>query len=53
MEDTDLGVEEEQRDKEIRLEDFRRIVTEAYAAGYREGFGDGMAFMQPPIGSMQ
>lgn len=50
MEDTNLGVEEEQRDKEIRLEDIGHLLAQAYSEGYREGFGDGMAFMQRPIG---
>lgn len=50
MEDTDLGVEEEQRDKQIRLEDIGHLLAQAYLEGYKEGFGDGMAFMQQPIG---
>jgi hypothetical protein len=50
MEDTDLGVEEVERHKQIRLEDIGHLLAQAYSEGYREGFGDGMAFMQRPIG---
>ena len=49
MEDTDLGVEEEQRDKEIRLEDIRRLLREAY----QQGFMDGIAWMQRSESELQ
>ena len=50
MEDSDLGVAQIDKDKQIRLEDIGHLLAQAYSEGYREGFGDGMAFMQRPIG---
>ena len=42
MEDTDLGVEEVERNKEVGLEDIRRLMREAY----QQGFMDGIEWMQ-------
>jgi len=50
MEDTNLGVEEVKCDQKIRLEDIGHLVAQAYSEGYKEGFGDGMAFIKQPIG---
>jgi hypothetical protein len=44
------NLEEIERHKQIRLEDIGHLLAQAYSEGYREGFGDGMAFMQRPIG---
>jgi hypothetical protein len=49
MEDTDLGVEEVERHKEVGIEDIRRLVS----AAYQQGFEDGMAFMQRPESELQ
>jgi hypothetical protein len=49
MEDTNLGVEEVERDKEVGLEDIRRLLREAY----QQGFEDGMAYMQRPESELQ
>jgi len=40
-----MGLEKISQDQQIRLEDFRRIVTEAYVAGYNAGFADSKNFM--------
>ena len=49
MEDTNLGVEEVERDKEVGLEDIRRLLRDAY----QQGFEDGMAYMQKPESELQ
>ena len=49
MESADMGVEKEQRDKEMGLEDIRRLMS----AAYQQGFEDGMAFMQRPESELQ
>jgi hypothetical protein len=49
MEDTDLGVEEVERNKEVGLEDIRRLLRDAY----QQGFEDGMAFMQRAESELQ
>jgi len=49
MEDTDLGVEEVERNKEVGLEDIRRLLREAY----QQGFMDAVAWMQKTEGEMQ
>lgn len=49
MEDTDLGVEEIERQQEVGLEDIRRLLRDAY----QQGFEDGMAFMQRAEGELQ
>lgn len=40
MENTDMGLAQVSQDQSICLEDFRRIVTEAYVAGYNAGLQD-------------
>jgi hypothetical protein len=49
MEDTNLGVEEKQRDKEVGLEDIRRLMRDAY----QQGFMDAVAWMQRPESELQ
>ena len=49
MEDTNLGMEEVERDKEVGLEDIRRLLRDAY----QQGFEDGMAFMQRAESELQ
>jgi hypothetical protein len=49
MEDTNLGVEEVERDKEVGLEDIRRLLRDAY----QQGFEDGMAYMQRSESELQ
>jgi len=49
MEDTDLGVEEVERNKEVGIEDIRRLLREAY----EQGFMDAVAWMQKTEGEMQ
>jgi hypothetical protein len=49
MEDTDLGVEEVERDKEVGLEDIRRLMRDAY----QQGFMDAVAWMQRPESELQ
>jgi hypothetical protein len=49
MEDTDMGVEKEQRDKEVGIEDIRRLLREAY----QQGFMDAVAWMQRPESELQ
>jgi hypothetical protein len=49
MEDTDLGVEKVERDKEMGLEDIRRLMRDAY----QQGFMDAVAWMQRPESELQ
>jgi hypothetical protein len=49
MEDTNLGVEEVERHKEVGLEDIRRLLRDAY----QQGFEDGMAYMQRAESELQ
>jgi hypothetical protein len=49
MEDTDLGVEKVERDKEVGLEDIRRLMRDAY----QQGFMDAVAWMQRPESELQ
>jgi hypothetical protein len=49
MEDTDLGVEKVERDKEVGLEDIRRLMKDAY----QQGFMDAVAWMQRPESELQ
>jgi hypothetical protein len=49
MEDTNLGVEEVERNKEVGLEDIRRLLREAY----QQGFMDGIAWMQRSESELQ
>ena len=49
MEDTNLGVEEVERQQEVGIEDIRRLVRDAY----QQGFMDAVAWMQKPEGEMQ
>jgi len=49
MEDTDLGVEEVERQQEVGIEDIRRLMRDAY----QQGFMDAVAWMQKPEGEMQ
>ena len=49
MEDTDLGVEEVERDKEVGIEDIRRLLRSAYI----QGFEDAIAWMQRPESELQ
>jgi hypothetical protein len=49
MEDTNLGVEEVERNKEVGLEDIRRLMREAY----QQGFMDAVAWMQRPESELQ
>ena len=49
MEDTDLGVEEVERQQEVGLENIRRLLS----AAYQQGFEDGMAFMQRAESELQ
>ena len=49
MEDADMGVEKEQRDKEVGIEDIRRLLREAY----QQGFMDAVAWMQRPESELQ
>ena len=49
MEDTDMGVEKVERDKEMGLEDIRRLLREAY----QQGFMDAVAWMQKPESELQ
>ena len=49
MEDTDLGVEEVERQQEVGLEDIRRLMSDAY----RQGFMDAVAWMQRPESELQ
>jgi hypothetical protein len=49
MEDTNLGVEEVERQQEVGIEDIRRLLREAY----EQGFMDAVAWMQKTEGEMQ
>ena len=49
MEDTDLGVEEVERNKEVGIEDIRRLMKDAY----QQGFMDAVAWMQRPESELQ
>ena len=49
MEDTDMGVEKVERDKEVGLEDIRRLMRDAY----QQGFMDAVAWMQRPESELQ
>jgi hypothetical protein len=49
MESADLGVEEVERDKEVGLEDIRRLMRDAY----QQGFMDAVAWMQRPESELQ
>jgi len=49
MEDTDLGVEEVERQQEVGLEDIRRLMSDAY----QQGFMDAVAWMQRPESELQ
>ena len=49
MEDTDMGVEKVERDKEMGIEDIRRLMSDAY----RQGFMDAVAWMQRPESELQ
>jgi hypothetical protein len=49
MEDTDLGVEKVERDKEVGVEDIRRLMRDAY----QQGFMDAVAWMQRPESELQ
>ena len=49
MEDTNLGVEEVERNKEVGIEDIRRLMSDAY----RQGFMDGIAWMQRSESELQ
>ncbi len=49
MEDTDMGVEKVERDKEVGLEDIRRLMKDAY----QQGFMDAVAWMQRPESELQ
>ena len=49
MESADMGMEEVERNKEVGLEDIRRLMS----AAYQQGFEDGMAFMQRPESELQ
>ena len=49
MEDTDLGVEEVERQQEVGLEDIRRLMRDAY----QHGFMDAVAWMQRPESELQ
>jgi hypothetical protein len=49
MEDTDLGVEEVERQQEVGLEDIRRLMKDAY----QQGFMDAVAWMQRPESELQ
>lgn len=52
MENTDLGMAQVSQDQSICLEDFRRIVTEAYVAGYNAGLQEGKEFMLETLTSL-
>jgi hypothetical protein len=49
MEDTDMGVEKVERDKEVGIEDIRRLMSDAY----KQGFMDAVAWMQRPESELQ
>jgi len=49
MESADMGVEEVERDKEVGLEDIRRLMRDAY----QQGFMDAVAWMQRPESELQ
>jgi hypothetical protein len=49
MEDTDMGLEKVERDKEVGLEDIRRLMRDAY----QQGFMDAVAWMQRPESELQ
>jgi len=49
MESADLGVEKVERDKEMGLEDIRRLMRDAY----QQGFMDAVAWMQRPESELQ
>ena len=49
MEDTDMGVEKVERNKEMGIEDIRRLLREAY----QQGFMDAVAWMQRPESELQ
>jgi hypothetical protein len=53
MENTDLGLAQVSQDQSICLEDFRRIVTEAYIAGYNEGLAKFMPETQPSLSEQE
>ena len=49
MEDTDMGVEEVERQQKMGLEDIRRLLRDAY----QQGFEDGIAWMQRSESELQ
>jgi len=49
MEDTNLGVEEVERQQEVGIEGIRRLLRKAY----EQGFMDAVAWMQKTEGEMQ
>lgn len=49
MESADMGVEEVERDKEVGIEDIRRLLRDAY----QQGFMDAVAWMQRPESELQ
>jgi hypothetical protein len=49
MESADMGVEKVERDKEVGLEDIRRLMRDAY----QQGFMDAVAWMQRPESELQ
>ena len=49
MESADMGLEKEQRDKEVGIEDIRRLLREAY----QQGFMDAVAWTQRPESELQ
>ena len=49
MEDTDMGVEKVERNKEMGIEDIRRLLREAY----QQGFMDAVAWLQRPESELQ
>lgn len=52
MENTDMGMAQVSQDQSICLEDFRRVVTEAYVAGYNAGLQEGKEFMLETLTSL-
>ena len=53
MENTDMGMAKVSQDQSICLEDFRRIVTEAYVAGYNAGLRDIKPVIQPSLSEQE
>jgi hypothetical protein len=53
MENTDMGMAQVSQDQSICLEDFRRIVTEAYVAGYNAGLQDIKPEIQPSLSEQE